>query len=143
MPDGRAQRLLGPLMRAPRDRTPRRASARPLPRADESLRADLEERLRFEALLADLSAQFVHRPAGEVDGLYPTGLIRWRYSRLKARPLLRLWVEHLALDDTVAADAQTFADRIVGVGLAIFGAGAAFEKHAGSLPRAGVPPARG
>ena len=56
-------------MRAPRDRTPRRASARPLPRADESLRADLEERLRFEALLADLSAQFVHGPAGEVDGL--------------------------------------------------------------------------
>ena len=41
------------------------------------------------------------------------------------------------------ADAQTFADRIVGVGLAIFGAGASFEEHAGSLPRLGVPPARG
>ena len=52
-------------------------------------------------------------------------------------------MEHLALDDALRADAQTFADRIVGVGLAIFGAGAAFEEHAGSLPRLGVPPARG
>ena len=52
-------------------------------------------------------------------------------------------MEHLALDHAVAADAQAFADRIVGVGLAVFGAGAPFEKHAGSLPRAGVRPARG
>jgi hypothetical protein len=29
------------------------------------------------------------------------------------------------------------------VGLAVFGAGATFEKHAGSLPRARVGPARG
>ena len=30
-------------------------------------RAELEERLRFETLLADLSARFVNVPAGEVD----------------------------------------------------------------------------
>ena len=35
-------------------------------------------------------------------------------------------MEHLALDDAVATDAQTFADRTVGVGLAVFGARAAF-----------------
>jgi len=52
-------------------------------------------------------------------------------------------MEHLALDHALATDAQAFADRIVGVGLAVFGAGAPFEKHAGSLPRARVPPARG
>lgn len=52
-------------------------------------------------------------------------------------------MEHLALDHAGPADAQTLADRIVGVGLAVFGAVAAFEKHAGSLPRAGVRPARG
>jgi hypothetical protein len=52
-------------------------------------------------------------------------------------------MEHLALDHAVAADAQAFADRIVGVGLAVLGAGAPFEKHAVSLPRAGVRPARG
>jgi hypothetical protein len=38
-------------------------------------------------------------------------------------------VENLTLDDTVAADAETFADREVNVDLAIFGAGAAFEKQ--------------
>ena len=37
--------------------------------ADDALRAELEERLRFEALLADLSARFVHVPADQVDGL--------------------------------------------------------------------------
>ena len=36
-------------------------------RAEEGLRAELEERLRFEALLADLSARFVHVPADQVD----------------------------------------------------------------------------
>jgi transcriptional regulator with GAF, ATPase, and Fis domain len=36
-------------------------------RAEEALRAELEERLRFEALLADLSARFVHVPADQVD----------------------------------------------------------------------------
>jgi hypothetical protein len=34
-------------------------------RAEEALRAELEERLRFEALLADLSARFVHVPADQ------------------------------------------------------------------------------
>ena len=38
-------------------------------------------------------------------------------------------MENLTLDDTVAADAETVADGVVDVGLAIFGAGAAFEKH--------------
>ena len=38
-------------------------------RAEDALRAELEERLRFEALLADLSARFVHVPADQVDGL--------------------------------------------------------------------------
>lgn len=52
-------------------------------------------------------------------------------------------MEHLALDHALAADAQAFADRIPGVGLAVFDAGAAFEKHAGSLPRIGARPARG
>ena len=32
-----------------------------------SLRAELEERLRFETLIADLSSKFVNLPAGEVD----------------------------------------------------------------------------
>jgi len=36
-------------------------------RAEDALRAELEERLRFEALLADLSARFVHVPAEQVD----------------------------------------------------------------------------
>jgi formate hydrogenlyase transcriptional activator len=36
-------------------------------RAEDALRAELEERLRFEALLADLSARFVHVPADQVD----------------------------------------------------------------------------
>jgi len=38
-------------------------------RAEGALRAELEERLRFEALLADLSAQFVHVPGDQLDGL--------------------------------------------------------------------------
>ncbi len=38
-------------------------------RAEDALRAELEERLRFEALLADLSARFVHVPAEQVDRL--------------------------------------------------------------------------
>ncbi len=37
--------------------------------AEDALRAELEERLRFEALLADLSARFVHVPADQVDRL--------------------------------------------------------------------------
>ena len=37
--------------------------------ADDTPRGDLEERLRFEALLADLSARFVHVPADQVDRL--------------------------------------------------------------------------
>ena len=36
-------------------------------RAEDSLRAELEERLRFEALLVDLSARFVKVPADQVD----------------------------------------------------------------------------
>jgi transcriptional regulator with GAF, ATPase, and Fis domain len=36
-------------------------------RAEEALREELEERVRFEALLADLSARFVHVPADQVD----------------------------------------------------------------------------
>ena len=35
--------------------------------SEDTLRAELEERLRFEALLADLSARFVHVPADQVD----------------------------------------------------------------------------
>jgi len=35
--------------------------------AEDALRAELEERLRFEALLVDLSARFVHVPADQVD----------------------------------------------------------------------------
>jgi formate hydrogenlyase transcriptional activator len=35
--------------------------------AEDALRAELEERVRFEALLADLSARFVHVPADQVD----------------------------------------------------------------------------
>ena len=38
-------------------------------RADDALRVELEERLRFEALLVDLSARFVHVPADQVDGM--------------------------------------------------------------------------
>ena len=36
---------------------------------DDTPRGDLEERLRFEALLVDLSARFVHVPADQVDRL--------------------------------------------------------------------------
>jgi hypothetical protein len=32
-----------------------------------TLHAELEERLRFETLLADLSSKFINLPAGEVD----------------------------------------------------------------------------
>jgi hypothetical protein len=46
-------------------------------------------------------------------------------------------MEKLALDDAVAADAEAFADGVIDVGLAILGAGAAFEKHrAVQIPRA-------
>jgi formate hydrogenlyase transcriptional activator len=38
-------------------------------RAEEALRTELEERLRFEALLADLSARFVHVAADQLDPL--------------------------------------------------------------------------
>jgi transcriptional regulator with GAF, ATPase, and Fis domain len=38
-------------------------------RVGDSPQGDLEERLRFEALLADLSARFVHVPAGQMDRL--------------------------------------------------------------------------
>ena len=34
---------------------------------DTTLRAELEERLRFETLIADLSSKFINVPAGEVD----------------------------------------------------------------------------
>lgn len=37
--------------------------------AEGAPQADLEERLRFEALLVDLSARFVHVPADQVDGM--------------------------------------------------------------------------
>mgnify|MGYP000661908548 CR=1 FL=1 len=53
-------------------------------------------------------------------------------------------VKDLALEDAMAVDAQTFADGVVGVRLAVFGAGAAFEKHdAGNLPRPGGGKTRG
>jgi transcriptional regulator with GAF, ATPase, and Fis domain len=38
-------------------------------RAENGLQVALEERLRFEALLADLSARFVHVPVDQVDGM--------------------------------------------------------------------------
>jgi hypothetical protein len=43
-------------------------------------------------------------------------------------------VEHLALDHAVTTGARAFADGVVAVGLADFGARAAFEKHAGRVP---------
>ena len=42
-------------------------------------------------------------------------------------------VEDLALDDAGGADANGFADGVVGVGLAVFGAGAGLEIHAGEI----------
>jgi transcriptional regulator with GAF, ATPase, and Fis domain/PAS domain-containing protein len=45
------------------------AQLRALAAAEQRLRTELEERLRFEALLADLSAQFVRVPAEEMDRL--------------------------------------------------------------------------
>jgi len=39
-------------------------------------------------------------------------------------------VKDLALDDAGGADAQGFADGVVGVGLAVLGAGAGLEIHA-------------
>jgi len=53
-------------------------------------------------------------------------------------------VEHRTLDHAVATDAQAFADRIVGVRLAVFGAGATFEKpSAARIPRCPEPKTRG
>lgn len=53
-------------------------------------------------------------------------------------------VQNLALENPTAVDAQTFADGVVDVLLAVFGAGAAFEKHdAGNLPRSGGGKTRG
>ncbi len=54
---------------------------------DDSLRAELESRLQFETLLADLSARFVHVPAEEVDR--------------EVNDALRLLCEHLG-NDTAA-----------------------------------------
>ncbi|HEX7547495.1 MAG TPA: sigma 54-interacting transcriptional regulator, partial [Candidatus Methylomirabilis sp.] len=45
------------------------AQLRALATAEQGLRTDMEERLRFEALLADLSAQFVHVTADEMSRL--------------------------------------------------------------------------
>ena len=36
--------------------------------AEADLVTELEERLRFETLLADISARFVNLPAGQIDG---------------------------------------------------------------------------
>ena len=36
--------------------------------SDTDLRQELEERLRFETLLAEISACFVNLPAGQIDG---------------------------------------------------------------------------
>ena len=53
-------------------------------------------------------------------------------------------VEDLALDNAITTDAQTFANGIVSVRLAVFGAGAVFEKHsAANLPRSGGGKTRG
>ena len=51
--------------------------------------------------------------------------------------------EPVALNHEVTTDAQPFADRIVGVALAVFGAGATFVKHAGGLRRTGRVRQRG
>ncbi|MBU1656525.1 MAG: exodeoxyribonuclease V subunit gamma, partial [Gammaproteobacteria bacterium] len=37
------------------------------------------------------------RVQGSVEDLWPRGLVMYRYARLKARYLLRLWINHLAL----------------------------------------------
>lgn len=55
--------------------------------SDDNLQAELESRLRFETLLADLSARFVHVPAEEVDR--------------EVNYALRLLCEHLG-NDTAA-----------------------------------------
>ena len=53
-------------------------------------------------------------------------------------------VQHLALDHARPADAETFADGIISVRLAVFGARATFEKHnAAKLPRSGRVKTRG
>jgi len=35
---------------------------------------------------------------GRIDGIYPKGLIQYRYARLKSRDLLRAWIYHLVLN---------------------------------------------
>ena len=51
---------------------------------DNTLHAELEERLRFETLIADLSSKFINLPAGEVDRDTAMGL-----SADRARASLR------------------------------------------------------
>ena len=91
-------------------------------RAEDALRADLEERLRFEALLADISARFVHVPADEVDQMIEEA--QRRIGRGAGRPLAkdpdlfglfirrrrwygrathRIWTEGLTVDEVVDA----------------------------------------
>ena len=41
-------------------------------------------------------------------------------------------MQHLPLDDAMAVDAQAFADGIIVMSLAVFGAGTTFEKHDGA-----------
>lgn len=38
------------------------------------------------------------RLLGEIDSLYPAGLLHYRYAQLKGKDLLRIWLEHLVIN---------------------------------------------
>ena len=46
------------------------------------------------------------RLTGTIDELYPGGLVHYRYARIKARDLIRLWVHHLVLNCVAGGDYQ-------------------------------------
>ncbi len=44
------------------------------------------------------------RLLGRVEGIWPTGLVHYRYAKLKAKDRLRMWIEYLCLNCVAPAD---------------------------------------
>jgi len=42
------------------------------------------------------------RLTGRIDAIYPKRLIQYRYSRIKAKDRLKIWIHHLALNAAIA-----------------------------------------
>ncbi|OPY90525.1 MAG: RecBCD enzyme subunit RecC [Syntrophus sp. PtaU1.Bin208] len=46
------------------------------------------------------------RISGQLEGLRPRGLVHYRYSRIKAKDRLKLWINHLLLQATTGSEGQ-------------------------------------